>query len=226
MNLSSTLAWLCLALALPSLSYANNAPASSDQEKLRFIQDSFAANAQHSRYWQNGWLSIFATSTVVHAGLWGQSGSDKESYDAKVTTITSTLATADMLLNPMRTHQYSEQLNDSNADLAQAEHWLQKAAEREQYERSFISHLSSAFVNGLAGLAVGRDDGRERDGWLTLATGIITSEVKIFTSPTGMSKAWAAYQNGDLSPLAATRKSKPHWNVAAAGPILQVQYRF
>lgn len=229
MNLKTTIFSLLLGLALASASVtqANESLTTADQEKLDFIQSNFNDNAQHSRYWQNGWLIIFGSAAVVHAGIWGQSGSDKESYDAKVTTITSTLATLDMLLNPMKSHQYADQLNSSTkVRLEQAEDWLAKAAKREQYERSFTNHLLSGLVNGLAGLAVGRDDKRKSDGWFTFASGMLASEIKILSSPTQMTKAWQAYQDGDLSPLAANNGNKQRWFVAAAGPILHVQYNF
>lgn len=216
---------LILALVIAPLSQAADTVTHSDQAKLEFIQNNFSANAQHSRYWQNGWLAIFGASTVVHAGLWDQSGSHKESYNAKVTTITSTLATVDMLINPMKSHNYADQLNSSDISLTQAEEWLAKAAKREQYERSLTNHLLSGLVNGLAGLAVGRDDKRKSDGWFTFASGMLASEVKIFTSPTRMTKAWEAYQDGDITPIANYDK-QPRWYVAAAGPILQVQYNF
>lgn len=226
MNLMTSMALLCLALITAPLSQANETSALSDREKHEFIQNSFNANAQHSRYWQNGWLTVFGASAVVHAGIWDQSGSHKESYDAKVTAITSTIATLDMLLNPMKSHKYADQLNSSDVSLTQAESWLEQAAKREQYERSLTSHLLSGLVNGLAGLAVGREDGRKSDGWFTFASGMLASEVKIFTSPTGMTKAWEAYQDGDISPLAANLSTKSRWHIAAAGPILQVRYNF
>lgn len=226
MNIKPFFLLLALALAIAPISQADDASSHTDQEKLEFIHNNFSANAQHSRYWQNGWLTIFGASAVVHAGIWDQSGSDKESYDAKVTTITSTIATIDMLVNPMKSHKYADQLNKSDINLTQAENWLAQAAKREQYERSLTSHLLSGLVNGLAGLAVGREDGRKSDGWFTFASGMLASEVKIFTSPTGMTKAWEAYQDGDLSPLAASLNTESRWYVAAAGPILQVQYSF
>ncbi len=226
MNIKSSIVLFLLALAITPLSQANDASTHTDQQKLEFIQNNFSANAQHSRYWQNGWLTIFGASAVVHAGIWDQSGSNKESYNAKVTAITSTIATVDMLLNPMKSHKYADQLNNSDIGLTQAEDWLEKAAKREQYERSLTNHLLSGLVNGLAGLAVGRDDGRKGDGWFTFASGMIASEVKIFTSPTRMTKAWEAYQDGDISPLAASQNTESRWYVAAAGPILQVKYSF
>ena len=226
MNIKHNFLLLILALAIAPLSLANDNLAPSEQAKLEFIQENFNANAQHSRYWQNGWLTIFAASAVVHTGIWDQSGSNKESYDAKVTAITSTIATVDMLLNPMKSHNYADQLSNADISLAQAEDWLAKAAKREKYERSLTSHLLSGLVNGLAGLAVGREDKRKSDGWFTFASGMLASEVKIFTSPTRMTKTWEAYQQGDISALTTAESQRSRWYVAAAGPILQVQYKF
>src|SRR5690554_1450317 len=93
MNIEFLTVLLALALAITPLSQAEEISAFSDQQKLAFIQNNFNDNAQHSRYWQNGWLTMFGASAIVHAGIWDQSGSDKERYNAKVTAITSTIAT-------------------------------------------------------------------------------------------------------------------------------------
>src|SRR5690554_4920627 len=89
MNIKSSITMLALCLALTSVAQANST--ASDQEKLDFIASNFNTNATHSRYWQNGWLTLFSGSALVHAGIWDQTGSQKERFNAKVTVITSTL---------------------------------------------------------------------------------------------------------------------------------------
>ena len=223
MNIKSSITMLALCLALTSVAQANST--ASDQEKLDFIASNFNTIATHSRYWQNGWLTLFSGSALVHAGIWDQTGSQKERFNAKVTVITSTLGAADMLINPMKSHKYAEQLSEANVSLSQAESWLEAAAKREQYERSLTNHLLSGLVNGLAGLAVAKDSDSNSDGVMTFLSGMIATEVKIFTSPTHMTEAWQAYQQGNLSSL-ADQSAKSRWFVTAAGPVLQVQYQF
>ncbi len=66
------------------------------------------------------------------------------------------------------------------AKLAQAEQWqwLNTAADHEIYEQSLLNHFLAS-----QGLAVACDDKRPADGWIIFATGMIASEVKIYTSP-------------------------------------------
>jgi hypothetical protein len=150
-----------------------------------------------------------------------------------VGAITSFLGAADMLLNPMKSHNYSDQLEEMKTSnqietkekLRQAESWLAKAAARETYEQSWTNHLLAGLVNGLAGLAVAYDDKRPIDGWLTFATGVAVSEFKIYTAPRTMLAAQQAYQSGNYSQQAA--KVEPsRWNIAAMGPNLMVNWQF
>lgn len=202
----------------------------TDAQKLAFIQQNFAAVSEHSFAWQYGWLTIFGGSALINGVVWSATDSDKEAYDSKVGLVTSALGVGDLLLNPMRSHQYAERLSTEQVELAQAEAWLKAAAVREDYERSWTNHLLSGLVNGLAGLMVAYDDKRSEDGWLLFATNMLATEAKIFTSPRRMSQAWQAYQSGDLAALAAAnqaaKQDEYRWQLAASGPVLHFQYRF
>lgn len=200
--------------------------AATETEKLQFIQNEFQANREHSLYWQQGWFGLFAGVAAVQGVAWHYTDDDNDRYDRAVGFTTSALGAADMLLNPMRSHHYADQLAGGNIRLNQAEQWLAAAAAREQYERSLTNHLLAGLVNGLAGLAVAYDDNRPDDGWVTFAMGMIATEVKIHTAPTHMTKAWQAYQRGELSPVTAATAEQPRWQIAAAGPVLWAQYRF
>lgn len=214
------------AFLLTVLAFGMPSAAASDAEKLQFIQQEFQANREHSLYWQRGWFGLFAGVATVQGVAWHYTDDDNDRYDRAVGFTTSALGAADMLLNPMRSHDYADQLAGGNVSLQQAEQWLAAAAAREQYERSLTNHLLAGLVNGLAGLAVAYDDKRPGDGWLTFASGMIATEVKIHTSPTRMSAAWQAYQRGELSPPATAKAELPRWQVAAAGPVLWLQYQF
>lgn len=199
----------------------------SDTAKLDFIRTNFTQAASPSQYWQNGWLALFGGSAVIQGATWAISGSDSERYDGKVGFISSALGVGDLLMNPMPTHHYAQQFKQQNVNLEQAEQWLADAAAKEQYQRSFLNHFLSGLVSAAAGLAVGLDDKRPSDGWLTFATNMLASEVKIFTSPTHMTKTWQAYQQGNLEAVSVAPKSTaPQWQVAAAGPVLILNYQF
>jgi hypothetical protein len=223
---------LCLFTTLLSLKNLAQAEAlvPSDGEKMAFIKENFQSVRDQSYYWQYGWIALFGGSAVLNGAVWGISDSDKEVYDAKVGFVTSALGVGDLLTNPMRSHEYADQLEAGQVDLAQAEVWLKAAAEREEYERSWLNHLLAGVVNGIAGLAVAYDDKRPGDGWLVFATNTLATEVKIFTAPQQMSKAWKAYQSGDKAALttatAAAKTADYRWQLAASGSVLTLNYRF
>ncbi len=204
-----------------------------DQSKLRFLQQQFDNSADHSRLWQNGWFGLFAGVTAVNGIAYTQTDGEHNKYDRVVGFTTSFLGAADMLLNPMETHNFADDLaampttdnNARQAKLAQAEQWLNTAAEREIYERSLLNHVLAGLVNGLAGLAVAYDDKRPADGWMTFASGMIASEVKIYTAPQTMTEAREQYRNGNLE-SAAAKSDTAYWQVAAFGPVLSATYHF
>ena len=219
---------LVMSLLLTSVSQADD-----QQIRINFIQQQFEQNADHSKTWQWGWFGFLTTATVVQGIGANVVDDDKLQYDMSVGAVTGFLGAADLIMNPMQSHSYSDQLQtmkmssqaQQKAKLLKAEHWLAKAAAREAQEKSWVTHALSTFVNGLAGLAVAYDDKRPIDGWLTFATGVAVSQFKIYTSPTHMMEAHQAYQSGNYNYQAA--KIEPsRWQVAAAGPNLMVNWKF
>jgi hypothetical protein len=217
---------LCLSLAI-------SAHADEQQVKIDFLEKQFQHNAEHSRAWQYGWLGFLSTATLVQGIGANVVDDDKLQYDMSVGTVTSFLGAADLLMNPMPSHNFSQQLsamkvNDESqkqAKLAQAEAWLAKAAAREAQEKSWTTHFLSTFVNALAGLAVAYDDKRPIDGWLTFASGVAVSQFKIYTAPTHMMEAQQAYQSGNYN-FQAAKTEQNRWQLAAAGPNLSINWRF
>ncbi len=212
----------------------SSARASDISTRIEFIQANFDRTASHAANWQSGWLSLFSATAAVNGLAWTQTGGEHNRYDRVVGFSTSFLGAADMLLNPMQTHHFADQLRampattarQQSAKLAQAEVWLSMAAERERYEQSLLNHAMASLVNGLAGLAVAYDDGRPDDGWVTFLTGVLASEVKILTAPETIADAEIRYRSGKLRPVAAATTDTPHWQFAAFGPVLSAQYRF
>ena len=219
---------LALSLLLASASQAND-----KQIRIDFIQQQFAENAEHSRTWQWGWFGFLASAATVQGIGANVVDDDKLQYDMSVGAVTSFLGAADLIMNPMQSHNYNDQLQsmamtspaEQEAKLLKAEAWLAKAAAREAQEKSWVTHFLSTFVNGLAGLAVAYDDKRPIDGWLTFASGVAVSQFKIYTSPTHMMEAHQAYKSGNYQYQAA--KIEPsRWEIAAAGPNVMVNWKF
>lgn len=223
---------ISFSLLIASFSHAND-----HQQKIDFIQQQFDQTRDHSKTWQWGWLGFLGTSTALQSLGAMNVDDDKIRYDMSVGAITSFLGTADMLLNPIETHNYSTQLKQMSSHnsfeltrkLTQAETWLAKAAAREAYEQSWTNHLLSGVVNGLAGLAVAYDDQRPIDGWLTFATGMLATEIKIYTAPQDMIRAHQLYQSGQFDSQTAYRTKKSassRWKIASAGPNLMINWQF
>lgn len=218
---------LTFALLMAFNSYAD------EQQKIDFIEQQFEQNKEHSQTWQWGWFGFLGTAAAVQGIAANTVDDDKLQYDMSVGAVTSFLGAADMLMNPMKSHNYSDQLQvmessnpaQKSAKLQQAEAWLAKAAAREAYEQSWTNHLLAGLVNGLAGLAVAYDDKRPIDGWLTFATGVAVSEFKVYTAPQTMMAAQQAYQSGNYQ--LQTAKTEPQrLFIAAAGPNLMVNWKF
>lgn len=225
--LTCSLLGACLVLSIPATSLAADP---KDAEKLEFIQQQFQQHKDYSQLWQYGWLSVFSASAVVNGVLWSETSSRKEKMDGKVGFITSALGVGDMLLNPMPTHSYAKKMSKQEVPLAQAEQWLADAAEKERYQRSFVNHFLSGLVAVASGVAIAKDDHHKTaDGIVTFATNFIASEAKIWTAPTHMTQAWNAYQSGNYEAAAQASyaaKDAPRWQLAAAGPVLHLNYHF
>lgn len=218
---------LTLALLMAFSSHAN------EQQRIDFIQQKFEQTHDHSQTWQWGWFGFLGTAATVQAIGANTVDDDKLQYDMSIGAVTSFLGAADMLLNPMQSHNYSDKLQKLNSNsrvektykLEKAEFWLAKAAAREAYEQSWTNHLLAGLVNGLAGLAVAYDDKRPVDGWLTFATGVAVTEFKIYTAPQTMMAAQQAYQSGNYS-IQTAKKDQQRLFLAAAGPNLMINWRF
>lgn len=215
------------------LSGSASVMAADDTDKLHFLNMRFAQAAPDSQLWQYGWFGLFSGVAAVNGIAYSQTEGEHNRYDRKVGFTTSFLGAADMLLNPMRTHSFAEQLRampentpeQRYSKLARAEAWMKIAAERERYEQSTLNHVLASVVNGLAGLAVAKDDGRVADGWMTFITGVVASEVKILSAPEHMLATEYLYNSGKLVTETA-KADAPRWQIAAFGPVLSASYRF
>lgn len=191
-----------------------SAAADDQDQKINFIQDSLDNTAKHSRYWYNGFLGLFSGAAAVQAVVYSTTDKDdgiKESrlkYDASVGVITSGLGAIDLLINPMKTHHYAEELkqlpsmtsDEKAAKLMSAETMLQSAASREKIAKAWHTHLGAFIVNAAAGYFVATDDSRpagEGAGLQTFLLGMAVSEFQIYSAPTSSIEAWDDYQAGN-----------------------------
>lgn len=159
------------------------------------LEQSFSRGAAHDQTWTRTWLGLYGGSALTGAVLASTSGSSTERYDARVRTVTSTLALADTLMNPqphrpaygkfraLREHDPERPLS-----LAQARALAREVALTEQHRQGWQQRLGALVVNTAAGLVIGVGDDRPRDGWSTALTGMLVKEVNIRTQPRTLSQ--------------------------------------
>lgn len=213
----------------------------SDGTSLRIsaIEKALSEEATHSKIWQNGWTAVFGTLTLVETASAISSDEDDEKddrHDSTVNAISSAIGTASMLLDPLRLHgdlkalelMPQETLEERQRKLKMAESYLEAAALREKAGRSLKNHLLSGLVNLAAGLAVTFDGGREDDGLAMFASGMLVSEIQIFSMPQKAVAQWEAYQEGNLDGLAGMGSKKPvnRFLVAASPGYVQFSVLF
>ena len=209
------------------------AHSNDDQQAINYIQQQLNDSQDHSEYWQWGWSSFFITT--LSAQVIGSRIIENEEvrYRMRVGSITNSAGVAAILLNPMRTHLYAEELSDlaesSSEQLARkrasAEYYLAAAAQREREEQSWVNHLLAGVVNSLASLTIAYDGKQPSDAWLAFATSMAVSEFKIYTAPQAMIKAEQDYNSGDYY-LKAAKRPQSQWNIAAMGPHISIDWRF
>ena len=85
------------------------------------------------------------------------------------------------------------------AKLQQAEALLRRDAEQEQNQRSFQAHMVTVLVALVSGAIVANDGNRTDDGTVLFAESLLVGEVQIYTAPTDATRAWQAYQRGELA---------------------------
>jgi hypothetical protein len=161
---------LAVVSSLVGLSRAAEAKCSRHQA------EALAADARRATVWNWGWGSLFAASTLGHAGLalW------VDDRDRKVALWTgvakSAIGTVHQIVNPIRIGPPESDCHDLDGQLA-------RAAEIERKRRGWFPHVSGLALNLIAFAYVAYET---RD--YTLATsgallGFTVGEMTIFTTP-------------------------------------------
>ncbi len=172
--------------------------------RIDFIQDRLDQGTTAAAYWQYSWTAVHGVSSGLQFGFAaGMRNKDQEEdrHDYIVGGITSALAVGDMIVNPLTAWNAADKLracpagtmDTKKAKLQYAEQLLRECAGREEYGRSWKPHAAAALVNLLAGIAIAADGGRGGDGALSFATGMLVSEIQIFTMPTRAMGDWKEY---------------------------------
>lgn len=211
-------------------SYAHS---NDDQYAIDYIQQQLNISQDHSELWQWGWTGFFLTTLTAQVVGSQIVDDEKIRYRMSVGSISNSAGLAAILFNPMKTHRYAEELSNlegNNSEQladkrAAAEHYLAAAAHREREEQSWINHLLAGAVNSIASLTIAYDGKQPSDAWLAFATGMAVSELKIVTAPQALIQAEQDYNSGNFY-VKAAKRPKPHWNIAAMGPHISIDWRF
>ena len=223
--------FLFVLICISSMASANEAE--NIDQKIQYIQNHLDKSKKHTQLWQNGWLTFFAVNSAGQGIASGNTSDSDDEYDFRVRATTSLIAATEMLLRPMETHQYAEQLKvlpsqtlaKKEQKLAAAESFLNQAVKREQFERSLEKRIMPILLNALAGAAIAFDDDRESDGAAVFIMGVLASEVKIRTAPNALIEAQKDYEEGRYHQVGAS-PSYFNFQVSAIDRSFKMSYHF
>ena len=174
-----------LALLLLPL-WAHAAPPWTEQGEAQALAATLSEGARYQRYWRTTWASLYATSAVANSVRAERTSNRDSRYDGRVTAVKSILGFADVLLSPPSHHRRWQQLDmgtTGEIDLHAARDTLAALEIEEQQRHGWQARVSPLLVNAAAGLLIGVEDNRPRDGWINAATGMLVTELRIRTEP-------------------------------------------
>lgn len=162
--------------------------------------DVFEDGARHANFWQWGWTGIYGTSLAVNAYQSSEASDEDDRFDARVGVVKSALALGGMFMDrqphPAALAEY-ERLKASG-DLSGVQALGLRLAQAERERRGWGARVGSLVVNGVAGAVIAAD-GRESDGAINFATGMLVNELHIWTQPNQASSAINRFQPANLS---------------------------
>ncbi|MFY0991195.1 hypothetical protein [Halomonas sp. C05BenzN] len=186
---------LALLLSLPAASTLAQTP----EQEWQAYEDALARGERHANLWQAGWTGVYATSLAVNAWQASEASDRDDRYDARVGVVKSALALGGMFLDRQPHPRAHRELRDGGSDIESARRLLRAVAEEERRRRSLEARLGSLAVNTAAGLLIAVGDGRERDGAINFATGMLVSELQLQTQPRQATAAVNRFQPARVS---------------------------
>lgn len=162
--------------------------------------DVFENGARQANVWQAGWTTIYAGSLAYNAYQSSEASDRDDRFDARVGVVKSALALGGMLMDrqphPAALAEYRRLRAEEELSGVQALGLELAQAERER--RGFDARLGSLVVNGVAGAIIAAD-GRGDDAVLNFATGMLVSELQIWTQPHQATRAINRFQPARVS---------------------------
>ncbi|TNH15311.1 hypothetical protein [Halomonas sp. BL6] len=160
----------------------------------------FESGAQQANVWQRGWTGVYATSLAYNAYQSSEASDPDDRFDARVGVVKSALALGGMLTDrqphPAALAEY-ERLK-AQGDLSGVQALGLSLAQAERERRGLEARVGSLVVNTVAGAVIAAD-GRERDGAMNFATGMLINELQIWTQPHQATRAINRFQPARVS---------------------------
>jgi len=225
---------LLLAMHLSSAS----AQGARVDERLQFIEQHFAQQNTAANVWQWGWLGVHAVSVAGGGALLYYDWDDKADRAAWMGLAGKSLVSLGFsALLPLRSASGLGALQDMPADseearlqkLHVAETLLKEAAHDQEGKAAWLPHILNIVVNGAVAAgtyaylnAQDRNTEAYDRRWsaplVGMALGIVTTEIKIFTTPQSSRSAWERYQrvfemDADERVLRRQEQQTMHWYV-------------
>lgn len=168
---------LALLLPLPAL-------AQSPETEWQAYESALADGARQADRWRTGWTTFYAGSLALNAWQASEASGSDDRYDARVGVVKSALALGGVLMDRQpHPDAYQALAAGEPSDIEGAREILEAVAEEERRRRSWEARLGSLAVNTAAGLLIAVGDGRERDGAVNFATGMLINELQRQTQP-------------------------------------------
>lgn len=191
---------ITLVVALPVSLHAQAQTATQTDGQWNEYDDVFENGARHANIWQVSWTGIYGTSLAVNAYQSSEASDEDDRFDARVGVVKSALALGGMLTDrqphPAALAEY-ERLKASG-ELSGVQALGLQLAQAERERRGWGARVGSLVVNGVAGAVIAAD-GRESDGAINFATGMLVNELQIWTQPNQASSAINRFQPANLS---------------------------
>ena len=189
-----------LVIALPAHSQTHAQTLTQTDGQWNEYGAVFEGGARHANIWQMGWTGIYGASLAVNAYQSSEASDPDDRFDARVGVVKSALALGGMLTDrqPHSAALAEYERLKASGDLSGVQALGLQLAQAERERRGWGARVSSLVVNGVAGAVIAAD-GRESDGAINFATGMLVNELQIWSQPNQASSAINRFQPANLS---------------------------
>ena len=158
-------------------------------ERINFIQTSFDKGETRAKAWSYTWTGVYGALTGLQTFQAVHTRHDRTSNIVGASQ--SLLGLAVLIVDPFHARSSGSDLREIPGNtpeeqqhkLDRAESWLERNYKQEKFGRSWPNHVIALAVTIIGGGIVWHNNG-SKNGMTTILTGIVASEVQIWTQPT------------------------------------------